>query len=406
MVERSVTASSDMGIPQEKSLDESFEYVSTPKNKRSSSSEEETIKWSHNHRYKKPSKTKRGEGRRLLIETQKGRIVTRLERNAEVQTQDLVGVATSEHATVQEGPKPVQDIQPLTGEEINILRAQMRYNIQSPVGIPQPVVPKIFQRPHKHPIFDGNCKNLESFIMEMELTHGEWIAGEKGEVHNPQFLSQLVEYFPVDSAVRIWYSLYASERMKTNKDMSWSNLIKALRQDYGRWELPGTLFNEYWNLKQESDTVQEYITKKKSAAFQAKEYIVEELLMYGFVSGLRPNIQNHVIVLQPDSVEHAQKLAIAFENNYVAAVRRSEPRGVCKEEKEKSGKRKRATENNTKVLNSKQKQALEELRDFRRGKCFKCGSTGHMQDKCAASSADMDNHRERTNTFRNRISGK
>ena len=245
MVERSVTASSDMGIPQEKGLDESFEYVSTPKNKRSSSSEEETIKWSHNHRYKKPSKTKRVQGRRLLIETQKGRIVTRLERNAEVQTTDLVGVATSEHATVQEIPKPVQDIQPLTGEEINILRAQMRYNIQSPVGIPQPVVPKIFQRPHKHPIFDGNCKNLESFIMEMELTHGEWIAGEKGEVHNPQFLSQLVEYFPVDSAVRIWYSLYASERMKTNKDMSWLNLIKALRQDYGRWELPGTLFNEY-----------------------------------------------------------------------------------------------------------------------------------------------------------------
>jgi len=45
MVERSVTASELLG---KMVLDEIFEYVSATENKRSSSLEEETIKWSHN----------------------------------------------------------------------------------------------------------------------------------------------------------------------------------------------------------------------------------------------------------------------------------------------------------------------------------------------------------------------
>ena len=272
--------------------------------------------------------------------------------------------------------------------------------------------PNEFKVPRDHPIYDGTPEKLDTFIREMKLFHGEYTTGDGASKDSTHFIQKLICYFTKGSAVRKWFENYAIERQEAGKVLSWELLVTHLRKDFGDKNNGGKLFNNFWNMTQGTDSIPAYIAKKKSAALLAKKNLTPELLLEGFVQGLRVDIEDYVRLRHPATVEKAQRIATDYElllSNSKGSKKRV---SFTVESKElvpasiKAGKRQKENPSNTKraKIDTPEKQAaLAELRSLRNNKCFACGKSGHRNDKCVSSEADKEQHREKILGLKNRL---
>ena len=253
-----------------------------------------------------------------------------------------------------------------------------------------------FKAPREHPKFDGKRESLEDFIMDMQMRHSDYTTGVSSTKHNPGFILQLGSYF--EGNAKTWFRLYATRRTKANHTLSWEKLTRDLRRDYGGKHEAETRFTDYFALKQKGD-VNSYISEKTAAALLAEDDLTERAKLYGFLSGLKADVQDYVRLQCPKDIREAEDHARAYENNLKNRKRKSETKPT-ETKGSPSGEPKKF-----KDLSLEQKKALEELRSLRRNRCFGCGIVGHRRDECKANEETLSKHRTRIESLRAKIRG-
>jgi hypothetical protein len=296
---------------------------------------------------------------------------------------------------------------PLSPEEMALFREYIRTKINriNPKENDKSVEKqRSFKVPKDHPVFDGQPENLDKFIFDMKLGHARWTTGDAAQQDNPDFICQLVTYFKVDTPTRRWFQLYVMDRRRLKKKLSWNKLVTKLRKDYSVFNRPGVLFKRYWDLKQNKLPIHSYITEKKSAALLVKTELSDDIILFGFIEGLRPDLRKYVTLQKPKTIVQAQKHALLFEESLIdldltPAVNVNR----------KPDKRKRSDEpkaNDTKNdMTSTQKKALQDLRTLRKDRCFKCGSKQHREN-CDATSVVRDGHQKEISRLKGVINAK
>lgn len=260
-----------------------------------------------------------------------------------------------------------------------------------------------FKVPKEHPIFDGNPKNLELFVREMEFTHSEFTSGENAREDTTEFIKKLVPYFKTDSGVCAWFKMYASNRHQAGKKMSWKKLVRDLREQYGEHDHHRARFEDFYDMAQVDD-INTYITKKKEAALLAPE-VTPRIHLFGFMRGLRDNIRSYVDLQRPDTVEEAEQWAKAFERS-LTKKRKLAPIALEDiRDKETLTKKAKKLHPEKKVdknkRSSEQENALQELRAIKhRGVCFACGNKGHRAGECNASSETQATFSDKVNKLK------
>lgn len=278
-------------------------------------------------------------------------------------------------------PTVKKHAQPLTSEEIDLIRESFRSRMLS--NTPKKTARKEFKVPREHPVFSGNPQDLEPFLMEMELVHGR--ETNPGTRHDPHFITKLVSYFKDKSAAKSWFKMYATSCLKKNLHMSWKQLVRDLRKNYGAYDQPRSRFEEYYEMKQ-TGNIHTYIAQKAEAALHTSD-LNEKTELYGFIRGLKEKVQNYVNLQRPNNLKEAQEYAVAFENSL--SNKGSKRKGENDEEtdvkkKSRTEDSKRKTREKGSLDNNK-KEALKEIRKLRENACFICGKSGHSRDACDSS---------------------
>jgi hypothetical protein len=291
---------------------------------------------------------------------------------------------------------------PLTDSEIRLLRAQMRAGALKMHASPLPPwYNEEFRVPKTHPVFDGSPGKLEPFIMEMELEHQSWVMGPRADEHRPEFITKLGDYFKESTAARTWFQLYARERIQKNLPLSWHELVKGLRGAFGAQDRPDILYCKYWELQQGNSSVQDYITNKKQAALLCGENLLPIVAMWGFVRGLESDVQSYVNLQQINNLEDAQIAAIKFAESQ-SGPKKLITRSKSKKQDDVASERKRkfTARNKNPPSSVTQMEARENLKKLKFGKCFGCGSEGHMREKCDASEEAKKIYQQEINRLR------
>ena len=298
------------------------------------------------------------------------------------------------------------DTQPFSMEEITLLRMQLRKMLQKDRNGIKPDI-KAFKVPSKHPVFNGKLEKLEEFIKEMMLTHMEWVTGTMVSEHNPQFITKLVDYFDQESGTRLWFSNYATDRLKNDKILSWKRLVRDLRRDFSQSKQRSVLFNDFWFLEQGKEDIHIFIAKFKNAVERAKNLVTEELMVVGFLQGLREDVSDYVSASNPKTIENAQRLAVQYENTHVGPRNRRSRRDDGHGAESKPNKRSKQME--TPVVNPKNdkiSKGVNEIRALRKGTCFLCGVAGHLKDACQATTEQKSAHLDRIKAIKTRMHAK
>ena len=268
-----------------------------------------------------------------------------------------------------------------------------------------------------HPMFSGKPEDLDQFIMKMELQYEEYTDSVQREAHNPNFICKLGGHFEKELGADWWFYTWARGIRKANQPCTWNSLVEAMRKHFGGVDQQRIRFNEFIDLKQGLETVSKYMAQKAKIALQC-EALNDNIEMYGFIRGLRPDIHSYVNLQRPQSLGEAQQHALTFEASMATngqpqrSALRQTPSGT-NNGGTKSGKSvknsgtgsgtsgKETTKNrDSKKLSPRQQEALEELRQLRKNKCFACGNEGHQSRDCSAPQATKDSHQERINKLK------
>jgi hypothetical protein len=302
------------------------------------------------------------------------------------------------------------DIQaPLTQDELKIFRQTMsRLPVPETNKHKTKKEPKTFKIPKKHPVFDGQPGELDSFIVEMNLLHGDYTTGVAASMNNVDFMRKLVEYFADGSDVREWFKMYVVERQRDKRTLSWALLVKNLRKDYGVFDDPEVLFEQFWSMEQGMGSIQAYIANKKRAAILSQKNLTTDLLKYGFIRGLRPDVNKHVRILQPGTVERAQQMAIAYEGSIHKPEMRTKRRNTMERKRPREhdpNRRKPLMMHAVNDARVRDNNALSELRRLRVDKCFVCGLSGHRRENCDSTQEIKEQHASVVANLKARING-
>lgn len=314
-------------------------------------------------------------------------------------------------------PNDSLDCEKLSRDEIALIRMQLRSNLSNIQQPEQSVsknkdTEKNFRVPKEHPIWGGEPDKLETFIVEMELTHARETSGKMADMDNPGFITKLIPYFKPETSARIWFKMYASRRARAGLKLTWKRLVRDLRESYGVFDQPDLQFEEYYEMMQNGDDVKTYIAKKCEAALMSED-LTPRLLKFGFIRGLNVDIRNYVKLQKPATLEDAQRIAIDYANsikgksNSKRASSESSKKSDSRKEiaTSSSGTRKRSRKNDDQLSES-QKTALEKLRTLRRDKCFNCGISGHRREACKTDQTQVKKHQELITGLKNKINNK
>lgn len=283
---------------------------------------------------------------------------------------------------------------PLSKDEIALFRQQLREGLNKGTKITSNEL-KRFKVPTKHPIFDGRLEKLEEFISSMMLTHMEWVTGDQARAHCPKFITKLVDYFDEKSGARLWFSNYATERLRAEKVLSWSRLVRDLRRDFHQSKQQGALFSDFYFLEQGADDIQIYVAKFKNAVQQAKSLITEALMIMVFTAGLREETQRQVNPLEPKTIEAAIKLAIQFEGTNASLKPKARKASTTKAVDESKPVKRKTDEMVASGKAEKRRKIAMEIRESQAGVCFECGEAGHMKDSCQATTEARAKHKKK-----------
>jgi len=254
------------------------------------------------------------------------------------------------------------------------------------------------------PMFDGNPEELEDWITEMLLLHHDYTNREVQCHHQPEFITKMVSYFKEGSVARVWFRMYASQRIKMGFTLSWMCLVDDLRVQFAKAKQTDSYFAEYYNMVQDSD-VKTYIAHKSELALRAVD-LNDNLKLEGFIRGLRPRIKEYVMLQNPETLEKAQTQAIAFENSTLDMTPRkryaSDARGSRESKTKRVQFKSTVMKMNASNVNgykapspsaasssgSSSANALKELRGLRNNRCYVCGVHGHRKETCKATAED------------------
>ena len=277
-----------------------------------------------------------------------------------------------------------------------------------------------FKVPKDHPMFSGRPEDLDQFIMKMELQYEEYTDSVQREAHLPHFICKLGGHFEKELGADWWFYTWARGKRKRNEPCTWLGLVEAMREQFGGVDQERLRFNEFIDLRQGAmESVTKYMSQKAKLALQCE--VSDKIQLYGFIRGLRSDIQSYVNLQRPKSLDEAQKHALTFEASTTNGQKRStKPNngesknggqnsggsgtGSGTNNNKSSGTRnvvdksnasKEKSRSDPKALTQRQKEALEEIRQLRKGKCFACGQTGHESRSCTAPQATKDSHQER-----------
>jgi Zinc knuckle len=303
-----------------------------------------------------------------------------------------------------------KEAQPLTQSEIIAMRMMIRRELMEiKRGSKERAEIRLrkaapFQVPKEHPVFDGDPANLEPFIVEMELVHEKETRGKAAGKQNTSFITKLISYFKDGSAAKTQFRMWASERQKNKKILSWNALVDNLREIYQPYDQGYKAYKKFWELKQSGD-IKSYIASKSEAALQSAD-INPAISLYGFLHGLRSDFRNYVNLHRPGSLEEAQKHAIAYENSGSAEksfkrLRENSSNQHSQDTSDKGKKKKKIKRT------ADQEAALKEIRSLRdKDSCFKCGETGHKAFKCKASEKDTEAFQQKIANLKERMNDK
>jgi len=339
-------------------------------------------------------------------------------------------------------------VKPLSEAEIALVRLQLRENLVTRREHDRAQVKKIgrfgyevdksteeFRVPKDHPVFDGDVSKLEAFIESMELTHSKYTTGLARDKPNAEFISKLLPYFKEGSPAHTWFRVYARKRTQAGLKLTWCRLVRDIRASYGVFDQPDMQFEAYYTMMQKGDDIHTYIAKKCEASMMCND-LTPNLLKFGFIRGLDPDVKKHVKLAKPKTVEEAQREAIEYENstggkptkkssssrsstNSNSGRGRGHGNGNGRGDgtggygrgngsgssSTSSGGRKRGRGGDDN-LSAEQSEALEALRQFRRNKCFGCGKEGHRREKCDATDVELAAFQEKVDKLKSKINRK
>lgn len=244
--------------------------------------------------------------------------------------------------------------------------------------------PEVFKAPRGHPVFKGNAMELEKFIIDMGLMHSRHIMDGADVKHNPEFISQLGPYFEGDS--RDWFRSYANNRLIAKENLTWEHLVKTLRSDYGGNHQAEARFKAFFKTEQTGD-INSYIARINTAARLAEDDLTPRTRLYGFLGGLKADVQDHVRLRVPKTIEEAEEYARAYENTMMNSKKRKggAPEGHGKDNSKtkqdippaSTGRQSRP------ILPTPEAQAaFDEIKRLRLGRCVRCGLPGHIVAQC------------------------
>ena len=266
---------------------------------------------------------------------------------------------------------------------------------------------KSFRIPKEHPKFSGKPADVDSFLQGMELAHAEFTNEEVKDLNARGFISKLVPYFEESSGAQSWFKRWASERTKDKKRLAWVDLVEGLRTRYSGYDQPRLRYDEYLEMKQTGD-VNSYISLKSDAALQCSDCLTPKSKLFGFCRGLKQDIRTHVNLQRPKNLEEAEDYAMAFESSHDGTEKKKDKEA---QKEKKSGTKRKGAESVSEsgpakrrsALSPDQRAALKELRELRKGKCFKCGGEGHERSKCSAPPQTAEAWRKKINSLKEKL---
>ena len=179
-----------------------------------------------------------------------------------------------------------------------------------------------FKVPKDHPTFSGRPEDLDQFIMKMELQYEEYTDSVQKEAHLPHFICKLGGHFEKELGADWWFYTWARGKRKRNEPCTWLGLVEAMREQFGGVDQERLRFNEFIDLKQGAmESVTKYMSQKAKLALQCE--VSNKIQLYGFIRGLRSDIQSYVNLQRPKSLDEAQKHALTFEASTANGSKRS-----------------------------------------------------------------------------------
>ena len=269
-----------------------------------------------------------------------------------------------------------------------------------------------FRVPKEHPIF-VKPEEVEKWIMDMELLHSEYTNTEMGNLDNPNFITKLVMYFDEEWGARSWFQIWATEKRSMNEALTWSGLKEALHKRYSGFDQPRLKFDWYIDMVQSFD-VKRYIANKAEAALHC-EGLSDQVKLYSFIRGLKKDIQSHVNLQRPKTLEDAQDSAIAFENSRALprlppsrskTPREDAPSKPPGNDRKRHDREEPETNQNPKrprYRTSTQQEALEEIRRLKDGTCWGCGKPGHSRHACISTPEEQNAFKERIDKLKEKV---
>ena len=180
-----------------------------------------------------------------------------------------------------------------------------------------------------------------------------------------------------------WWQQVKEQRARAGKERlnSWEKLKRMLRKSFLPYNYTRTVYNQLQNLRQGSKTVDDYASEFFTLLSRNTLLETHDQLVSRFIGGLRQQIQNNLLLFNPNSVSEAHQRAILIEQNIRSQATWQSTGGRARTNS--------TAESATTTLDPLTKEKPAPVPDQAQRtarpatfKCFNCGEIGHRQNSC------------------------